>query len=98
MYRRLGVLYSWAMEISVTAFRAELARHLQRAHDGEEIVVTDRGVPVARLCPLGERSLIDELIRDGVLQAPSGPKPRAGHGRPVKSRGSVSDVLVAQRG
>jgi prevent-host-death family protein len=87
------------MDVSVSQLRAELARHLRAAQDGEEVIITDRGVPVARLGPAAERKHIDDLIRDGIVDPPSrsGPRPRA-TGRPrVKSRGLVSDLVAEQR-
>jgi prevent-host-death family protein len=37
------------MDVAVSDFRAHLSGWLARAREGDEIVVTDRGVPVARL-------------------------------------------------
>jgi prevent-host-death family protein len=37
------------MDVAVTELRAHWSDWLARARDGAEIVVTDRGVPVARL-------------------------------------------------
>jgi len=85
------------MDVSVSQFRAELARHLRAARDGQEVIITDRGVPVARLGPAHERSLIDDLVRDGVLSAPTKPKFKASERHPVSARGSVSEILLAQR-
>lgn len=38
--------------IGVRELKANLSAYLRRAQDGEEITVTDHGVPVARLAPL----------------------------------------------
>jgi prevent-host-death family protein len=36
---------------TVSDLRAHLSEWLERAREGEEVVVTERGVPVARLLP-----------------------------------------------
>lgn len=38
--------------VSVQAAKTHLSWLLERAHAGEEIIVTKRGAPYARLCPL----------------------------------------------
>lgn len=90
-------MYSSVMDVSVSELRAHLARYLKAAQEGAEVIVTDRGAPVARLGPANERNLIEELVRDGVLTRPSRPKFSASRRRPVHAQGSVSDILAAQR-
>lgn len=43
--------------------RAELAGWIGRVREGEDVVVTDRGTPVARLVAVGSAPLIDRLTR-----------------------------------
>ncbi len=84
-----------ASEVGIRELRADLSRWVKRVHAGEEVVVTDRGVPVARLVPAGERKL-DRLVAEGrVTPAPrpwTGPRPK-----PIKTKGPVSDLIKAQR-
>jgi prevent-host-death family protein len=53
-----------------------LSEHLAMVKRGEEVVVTERGKPVARIVPVGPDSLPDERLRDlvarGVLRAGQG--------------------------
>lgn len=63
------------MEVPVSALRAELKSWIERAREGEEVVITDRGVPVARLTGVATADLVTELVRDGVLVAPAGVRP-----------------------
>ncbi|WP_454041056.1 type II toxin-antitoxin system Phd/YefM family antitoxin [Cellulosimicrobium sp. Marseille-Q8652] len=63
------------MEVPVSALRAELKSWIERARAGEEIVVTERGVPVARLTGVATADLVTELTRDGVLSPPSVERP-----------------------
>ena len=63
-------MYHHAMDVAVSVLRAELSSWLDRVRAGEEIVVTERGVPVARLSPIASASRVDELVRAGVLSKP----------------------------
>lgn len=63
------------MEVPVSALRAELKSWIERAREGEEVVITDRGVPVARLIGVATADLVTELVRDGVLVPPAGVRP-----------------------
>ena len=83
--------------VGVRELRSHLSTWLDRARRGESIVVTERGVPVARLEPPGDSSRLDELIRLGLVtpaarpKSPRLPAPLAG------ARGSVSDLVSEQR-
>ena len=86
------------MDVAVTQLRAQLAEWLKRAQAGEEVVVTDRGVPVARLVPVDAAPLIARLTREGVLGEPARPgRPRANGRKRVTVTGSVSDLVSEQR-
>ena len=63
------------MEVPVSALRAELKSWIERARAGEEVVVTERGVPVARLTGVATADLVTELTRDGLLTPPSVERP-----------------------
>ncbi|WP_069388163.1 type II toxin-antitoxin system Phd/YefM family antitoxin [Cellulosimicrobium cellulans] len=64
------------MEVPVSALRAELRSWIERARAGEEVVVTERGVPVARLTGIATADLVTELTRDGLLTPPSTERPQ----------------------
>ena len=54
------------------------------------MIVTDRGVPVARLGPAEEEALIDRLEREGVLTRPMAKKrPLASEERGSKPMGTL---------
>ncbi|MDF9878754.1 type II toxin-antitoxin system prevent-host-death family antitoxin [Cellulosimicrobium cellulans] len=63
------------MEVPVSALRAELKSWIERAREGEEVVITERGVPVARLTGVATADLVTELLRDGVLVPAEGERP-----------------------
>lgn len=86
------------MDVAVTTLRAELARWIERVRDGEDVVVTDRGVPVARLVPIDSAPLIDRLTREGVLSEPlRSRRPSARETVRVPAHGSVADLVAEQR-
>lgn len=72
-----------------------LSEYLDRVEKGTDVVVTRRGRPVARLSAVDREDPLDDLIRRGLLTPPARPrkarKPRA------KARGSVSNLVAAQR-
>jgi len=86
------------MDVAISDLRANLKTYIDRAKAGERIVVTDRGVPVARLGPADEESLLDRLARQGVLtRAESTKRPIAVKGRGVKASSPVAELVSEMR-
>lgn len=60
--------------VSISVLKAKLSEHLKAVKAGEEVVVTDRGRPVARLAPIpdhGDReSRVRMLVRTGQARPP----------------------------
>lgn len=52
-------------EVGVRELKASLSRYLGRVREGESIVVTDRGRPVARLVPVGIPEHVARLMAEG---------------------------------
>jgi prevent-host-death family protein len=63
------------MEVPVSALRAELKSWIEKARAGEEVVITDRGLPVARLTGVQTADLVSSLVRDGLLTTAQAPRP-----------------------
>ncbi|HEU5418180.1 MAG TPA: type II toxin-antitoxin system prevent-host-death family antitoxin [Streptosporangiaceae bacterium] len=86
------------MNVAVTELRAHLSEWLDRVRAGDEVVITDRGIPVARLLGLNTTATLERLTADGVIGRPaSGRRPRAaGQSRPRPAR-PVSDLVGEQR-
>ena len=59
---------------SVAELKARLSEFLAAVKRGEDVIVTERGKPVARITGLGaasrERARAQELVRAGILQPP----------------------------
>lgn len=53
--------------IGVRELRRDASRWLARARAGESFVITDRGDPIARLVPFGERQGYAAMVADGRL-------------------------------
>ena len=86
------------MEIGVAAFRAELRRWLVEAKAGEEVIITDRGVAVARLTGVDSAPILEQLASEGVVRLPRGTsRPQASGRRRVPASRPVSELLSAQR-
>jgi len=66
-------LYIWDTDVAISTLRAELSTWIERARSGQEVVVTDRGTPVARLLAVDTALLLDQLIASGVLSEQAAP-------------------------
>lgn len=62
-----------AVEVGIRELRGNLSAYLDRVKAGEELVVTVRGRPVARLEPYAGPSMREELIAQGVVHPPTKP-------------------------
>ncbi len=85
------------MDVGIRELRAGLSRYVEQVKQGEEIVVTEHGKPVARLVPMNGERKIDRLIREGVVipaRSRTGWRPE----RLIPVTGSVSEIVIEQRG
>ena len=86
------------MEVAVTELRAHLSEWLSMVRDGGEVVVTERGVPVARLSAVGSSSLLERMIEEGLVARPqSAGRPKASRRSRPSSRRSVADIVSESR-
>jgi prevent-host-death family protein len=92
------LLYALSVDVAVSTLRAELADWIERVRGGEEVVVTDRGTPVARLVAIDTAPLLEQLTREGVLSRPRrGQRPAASGAPRVHARRPVSELVGEQR-
>ena len=59
------------MDVAVTELRAHLGRWIEAAREGTDVVITDRGTPVARIVAIDAAPLIDRLIAEGIIGRPT---------------------------
>ncbi|WP_420436047.1 type II toxin-antitoxin system Phd/YefM family antitoxin [Candidatus Poriferisocius sp.] len=86
------------MDVAVAEFRANLKHWLSRAREGDEVVVTERGIPVVRIVGLEAAPAIESLVQQGVIARPSSQNRPVATGRQrPRSRSLVSDLVAEQR-
>lgn len=91
-------MYNSWVDVAISELRADLRAWVDRARSGENVVVTERGLPVARLVAVDSSPLIDRLEKEGVLSRPTQvPRVRAADVRRVEAEGSVSDLVSELR-
>jgi prevent-host-death family protein len=84
-------------EVGIRELKNELSRYIDRVRDGEEVIVTDRGRPVARLSSLDAADdRLAALVAAGIVRAPAS-RQRHVPKRRIKSKGTVSDLVAEQR-
>ena len=86
------------MDVAVTELRAHLSEWLERARGGDEVVITERGVPVARLLGLTATGTLQRLAAEGVIgRAAAAQRPTATGRRRPRPRRPVADIVSEQR-
>ena len=86
------------MDVAVAELRANLRHWLSRARDGDEVVVTERGIPVVKIVGLETASAIESLVQQGVIARPSALSRPVASGWPRShSHRPVSDRVTEQR-
>lgn len=84
-------------EVGVAQLRRELKDWLEKVHAGDEVVITDRGRPVARLSGIDVAPLLDQLAEQGRISVGTVRRPSARGKQRVKARGDVSELITAER-
>jgi len=88
---------------SVAELKAKLSEYLARAKAGEEVLVTERGRPVAKLVPVAGAAAAEarlaELVRAGLVRPPQAPLPAdfLSRKRPADHAGRALEVLLEER-
>lgn len=86
-----------SQSVDVTELRRNLSVYLQRASQGERLLVTDAGSPVAELGPAPFQTDLDRLIAAGKVS----PSVRRGLPEPIETTGdtkALSRALEEVRG
>lgn len=88
-------LHTQSGEVGVRELHDRLSEYLQRVEEGQEVLVTRRGRPIARLSAAESRDPLAELAERGLVRMPEGRRsPRRAR---VKATGPVSDLVAEQR-
>jgi len=86
-------------EVGVETLKDRLSEYLERAREGERILITERGKSIALLGPIEGGEVIKrawELVESGVASW-SGGKPRGSHPRPRVKGMSASAIVLEDR-
>ena len=59
------------MDVAVTEFRARLSEWLARVQEGNEVVITDRGIPIARMVAIDATPTLTRLTDEGIISRPT---------------------------
>ena len=92
----------------VADLKARLSEYLMRVKTGEEVLVTDRGRPVARLIPVGAGTELDDeaeaarlraMEREGLVRLGSGSLPEGffEKERPADPGGLLRKAVLEER-
>jgi prevent-host-death family protein len=83
-------------EAGIRELRDHLSRYLERVRDGEELTVTDRGRPIARLVSVDRASTFERLVAEGLVERAAS-RDRARPRTRVTATGPVSELVAEQR-
>lgn len=88
------------MDVGIRELRNHLSRYVEQVQEGQEIVITDRGKPVARMVPVrGARAKLEQLIADGLATRPKHDKEHRTVPEPIPGgRGTLSELVIEERG
>jgi len=87
------------VKVGVRELRENLRSYLERVKAGDEVLVTERGTPVARLvAPESHEALRERLIREGTITPAQRPKEPIDVAKlPKMGSPFLSDIVVAMR-
>ena len=90
------------MEVSIRDMKNRLSKYLRLARGGKDVVITDRGRPVARLVPVGEEAATEADIIARIHALPwvrpgKGGKVKGSRkGMPLRGKGPTAAEIVLQ--
>jgi len=88
---------------TVSKLKASLSEYLRRVKAGEEVLVTERGRPIAKLCPATTSQTLSQHLADmekqGLVKLGSGNLPRGFWElpRPKDPKGLTVKAVLAER-
>jgi prevent-host-death family protein len=90
-----------SVEVGIRELRLNLSRYVAGVRDGIEVIVTDRGAPVARISPIDRQEAhIARLMREGVVKPSKRPKGSTPLPPPVPMEGDgplASEIVLRDR-
>jgi prevent-host-death family protein len=83
-------------EVGVRELRNNLSRFLDEVRGGRELIVTERGRPVARIVGTSGEAWLDQLVTAGIVTLPERDLDLASFGR-VRADGDLMEFVFDQR-
>lgn len=96
MYPHWG-LEMYHLDVGVRELRDQLRRWLDAVKSGEEVTITDRGRPIARLIGVSSPPSLERLIAEGVVTRAKRRRRQDRAHRKLRAGGTVSDLVADQR-
>lgn len=85
-------------EVDITEFSSNMSSWLDEVKAGDEILLTERDVPVARVTGVGGLTAWEQMIREGlIVPATKKPRTKAADIEKIPTSESVSDILSEHR-
>lgn len=86
------------VRVGIRELKSKLSYYLAQVKQGEQVEITERGVPIAVIMPSGhrEREAMQELVRRGVVTW-SGGKPKGLSPRVVLEGKPLSEIILEDR-
>jgi prevent-host-death family protein len=86
------------VKVGVRELRENLRAYLERAKNGDVVVVTERGKPIARLSSTEEDAAWERLVAEGLITPPKRARePIDFKGLPRLGHPTLTDILLEQR-
>ena len=88
--------HRFSREVGIRELRDNLSRFIDDVRAGHELIVTDRGRPVARIVRTSGQSQLEELVAAGVVTPPEIEMDASSFGR-VRTKGDIMEFVFDQR-
>lgn len=84
--------------IGIRELRQQASKYLRDVERGEQIEITDRGRPIARLVPIGRETALERLVASGRAAVATGDLLELGPPlKPKRDAATPSDELARRR-
>jgi prevent-host-death family protein len=92
----MNVATTVRVQVGVRELKNHLSRYLAQVADGAQVIVTERGRPIAQLTPIDSTTnALSDLVGAGLVRPPTALS--RSRPTPVASAGSVSELVADQR-
>ncbi len=85
--------------VNIRELKSRLSHYLRLVKSGEDVEITDRGVPIGRIVPIAVpvEDRLELMVQSGLVQWDGQRLPRAEPSARAVGRRTVADLLVEDR-